>query len=174
MIDNKAKDAVKQVKNLSRSFQAVIDLANLIDDVNTIANSVQESERNLADKGEELKALQSDIDTAKADLEAARTAKIKANDEAALIKESAQAKALGIIHDANVQSGGIVSQANSQAKRITADAEALLVKLNGEVKIAKGELDTLNDKKVAAELEVKAVEGKLSIAREKLKEFLGE
>lgn len=138
------KELADNFRKQAKVFQAIIDAADVIDQLSSLDNAVLESKKRLeVSKAEEASVL-AGIEGLKAEIKALTGKKSDASVRAEKMLADAEAQAKELVVLANADKDGILKNAHTMAMGIVAEAEQKAAKINGDIEIAKTQLDAIN------------------------------
>lgn len=138
------KDMIDGFRKNAKVFQAIIDAADVLEQVSSIDNAVSESQARLvASKADEASVL-TGIETLKAEIKALTSKKSDAQVRADKLVTEAEGVAAGIVANAKIAAQSVVDTANRNVAKIIADAEARAQSLDFKTAEAQKQLDAIN------------------------------
>lgn len=149
------KEALQGIKKQSKVFQAIVDVADILEQIDSIDSAVGESELRLAAAKKEEAALSEKLEALKSNIETMTSSKAEHLARIDALVAECALKCDEKLKDAGIAAQAIKSEAANSAKQIVADAEGVAARISDETEVARGKLNEIlkQSSEAAAELD---------------------
>lgn len=160
-------DVVKNIRSQARVFDAIINLADELEQLGSLNSAAKEATNRLGGLRDEESALTSSIAGLKADIAKLTGKKSEAQIKADGLVAAAQDEAFRIKQAADAEGQKMIQAARNAISMAQADADARLSNTNLAVERARAELQALNDEIVAKAQESSALQKAIDAIKKK-------
>jgi chromosome segregation ATPase len=149
------KESLQGIKKQSKVFQAIVDVADILEQIDSIDSAVGESELRLEAAKKEEAALNMQLETLKSNIEAMTSSKAEHLARINALVADCALKCDDKLKEAGIAAQSIKNEATGSAKRIVDDAEAVAARISNETDVAREKLNSIlqQSSEAAAELD---------------------